>query len=133
MRRTRAWPPTTTLINYMRKEVAGLSTTISDQQTGEVLGSAEVCSVLRRAADRLEGLPHARVGRVDLYIALRKSGSDSYPAAQAALEVLAAHLRATGADDLWVHRWSDLRRRQDAAAAMRAAADATERAAAVSL
>lgn len=110
-----------------------MTTISSPEQTGETLNPAEVCAVLRRAADRLEGLPHARVGRVDLYIALRKSGSDSYPAAQAALEVLAAHLRATGADDSWVHRWSDLRRRQDAAALMRAAADAAEQAPAVSL
>ena len=116
----------------MRKEVAGLSTTISDQQTGEVPETAEVCGVLRRAADRLERLPHLMVGRVDLYVALRKSGSDSSPAAQTALEVLAAHLRATGADDLWVHRWSVLRNRQDAVVLMRDAAAAAEQATRVS-
>lgn len=108
-------------------------TIIASQQTGETLKPADVCAVLRRAADRLEGLPHARVGRVDLYIALRKSGSDSYPAAQAALEVLAARLPATSGDNLWVHHYSVLRRRQDAVDSMRAAADAAEQAAAVSL
>ena len=97
-------------------------------ETGVKPATAEVCAVLRRAADRLAGLPHARVGRVDLYIALRKSGSDSYPAAQAALGVLIAHLPASSGDNLWVHHYSVLRRRQDAVAAMRAAADAAEKA-----
>lgn len=104
----------------------------SPERTGETLDPAAVCAVLRRAANALERLPHALVGRVDLYIALRKSGSDSWLAAQAALELLAAHLRATGADDLWVHRWSVLRNRLDAVVLMRDAADAAERAAAVS-
>lgn len=89
--------------------------------------TAEVCGVLRRAADRLERLPHHMVGRVDLYVALQKSGSDSWPVAQTALEVLAAHLRATGADDLWVHRWSVLRNRQDAVVLIRDAAAAAEK------
>jgi hypothetical protein len=109
-----------------------MTTISSPERTGVMPEIAEVCAVLRRAADRLAGLPHARVGRVDLYIALRKSGSDSYPAAQAALEVLTAHLPATGGDNLWVHRWSVLRNRQDAVVLMRDAADAAEQAAAVS-
>ncbi|MFG1683583.1 hypothetical protein ACGFNP_25665 [Nonomuraea sp. NPDC049269] len=67
---------------------------------------------------------------MDLYLALRRSGS--YEVAQAALELLAAHLCATGADDLWVHRWSVLRNREDAVVLMRDAADAAEQAAAVS-
>ena len=99
-------------------------------EIGVTPAAAEVCAVLRRAADRLEGLPHTMVGRVDLYLALRRSGS--YEVAQAGLDLLAAHLRATGADDLWVHRWSVLRNRLDAVAAMRAAADAAEKAAQVS-
>jgi hypothetical protein len=106
-------------------------TIIASQQTGETLKPADVCAVLRRAANALERLPHLMVGRVDLYIALRRSGS--YEVAQAALELLAAHLRATGADDLWVHRWSVLRNREDAVVLMRDAADAAEQAAAVSL
>jgi hypothetical protein len=108
-----------------------MTTISSPEQTGETLRAAEVCAVLRRAANALERLPHLMVGRVDLYIALRRAGS--YELAQGALELLAAHLRATGADDLWVHRWSDLRRREDAVVLMRDAADAAEQAAAVSL
>ena len=104
----------------------------SPERTGETADPAGVCVVLRRAANRLERLPHHMVGRVDLYVALRKSGSDAWPAAQAALELLAAHLRATGADDLWVHRWSVLRNRENAVVLMRDAADAAEQAAAVS-
>lgn len=108
-----------------------MTTISSPEQTDVTPEIAEVCAALRRAANAVERLPHALIGRVDLYLALRRSGS--YEVAQAGLELLAADLRATGADDLWVHRWSDLRRRQDAAAAMRAAADAAEQAAVVSL
>ena len=102
----------------------------SPERTGEAPKPAEVCAVLRRAANALERLPHLRVGRLDLYLALRRSGP--YQVAQAALEVLAAHLHATGADDLWVHRMSVLRNREDAVVLMRDAADAAEKAAVVS-
>jgi hypothetical protein len=72
----------------------------------------------------MERLPQARVGRLDLYLALRRAGS--WHAAQAVLEMLTAHLRAANADDVWVRRWSILCRREDAVDAMRAAADATD-------
>lgn len=97
-----------------------MTTISSDERVGAAPEPAEISAVLRRAADAVGKLPQARVGRLDLYLALRRAGS--WHAAQAALEMLVAHLRAANADDLWAHRWSEPRRREDAVDAMRAAA-----------
>lgn len=46
----------------------------------------------------------------------------SYELAQAALDRLAAHLRDTGADDRWLHKWTPRCGRSDVSAYLRAAA-----------
>ncbi|WP_386162362.1 hypothetical protein [Streptosporangium vulgare] len=81
-----------------------------------------VGAVLAAAADRVDSLPHARMGRVDVHLALRDA-SPSYELTQAALDRLAAHLHETGVDDRWLHQWTPRCGRSDVAAYLRAAAE----------
>lgn len=78
-------------------------------------------AVLMAAADLIDSLPHTRMGRVDVHLALREA-APSYEETQAALDRLAAHLRASGVDDRWLHRWTARCGRADVAAYLRAAA-----------
>lgn len=78
-------------------------------------------AVLVAAADRIASLPHTRMGRVDVHHALL-AVAPSYDLAQAALDALAAHLRASGVDDGWLHKWTPRCGRSDVAAYLRAAA-----------
>lgn len=89
--------------------------------------------VLRRVADILDGLPHARVSPPDVYRALTDAtpvgdlrGEEAYEVyvrRAAACRALAAHLFATGGDR-WLDRWTGPRGRDEFAATVRAAADA---------
>ncbi|MGP3914377.1 hypothetical protein [Nonomuraea sp. 10N515B] len=88
--------------------------------------SATTAPVLREAADRVAGLPYARVVRTDVHRALWQSASQ-YDIAQAALEMLASHLQATGGAE-WLNLWASPRNRDEVAAEMRAAADMAEQA-----
>ena len=81
-----------------------------------------VGAVLVAAADLITRLPHTRMGRVDVHLALRDA-APSYELTQAALDVLAAHLRASGADDGWLRQWTPRCGRSDVAAYLRAAAE----------
>lgn len=76
---------------------------------------------LRRAADALEALPHARVNRVDLHLAMRKAACTTRTA-QEALDKLAEHLNATG-EARWLHCWATARGRDEVAGWLRAAAE----------
>ncbi|WP_433364334.1 hypothetical protein [Streptosporangium sp. CA-115845] len=80
-------------------------------------------AVLAAAADVLESHMHARMGRVDLHLALHEA-APTYELAQAGMDLLVDHLRATGADDRWVVRWTARCGRDEIAAHLRAAAEA---------
>lgn len=84
-----------------------------------------VPDILRRAADALDGLPHARVHSADVHLALIKA-APSYGYAQEALNALHVYMRTAGED-----RWLPIgtvaaRPRADVAAQLRAAAEHDE-------
>lgn len=79
--------------------------------------------VLRRAADMLDALPHARVIRTDVHRALIRS-APSYAEAKSALEALTVHVKA--GDQRWLSRWAFPRSRVEVAAELRSAADAAQ-------
>lgn len=76
--------------------------------------------VLRKAADMLDALPHARVIRTDLHRALIRS-APSYAEAKSALEALADYLKP--GDERWLSRWAFPRSRDEVSAELRAAAE----------
>lgn len=80
-----------------------------------------VGAVLRRAADTLDGLPHARVTPTDMHLALRDAATFDYHRAVDALEAFGSYLLAATGDDRWPYGWSP-RSRAEVAAQMRAAA-----------
>jgi hypothetical protein len=81
----------------------------------------ECTAVLERAADLLDGLPHDRVGLADLHRALNET-APTYRIGEAALDLLADHLAATGGDDVWLFRWTARLGRGEAVAQLRSAA-----------
>ncbi|MGS2645950.1 hypothetical protein [Streptosporangium sp. G12] len=62
------------------------------------------------------------MGRVDVHRALLYA-APSYELTQAALDLLAAHLRAVGVDDRWLLLWTPRCGRADVVAYLRAAAE----------
>ncbi|MCP2364250.1 hypothetical protein HD597_011270 [Nonomuraea thailandensis] len=86
--------------------------------------TGSIPAVLRRAADLVAGLPHARVVRSEVHRALRHASPQS-DIAQAALVALVRHLRALSEVE-WLTRASQPRSRDQVSVELRVAADAFE-------
>lgn len=91
-----------------------MTTIIAEQPAA----AEDTSTVLRRAADLLDALPHHRINRTDLHQALLKAAPNS-GTAQDALQAL--HQAARG--DEWLTRWSYPKPRSQAATQLRAAAE----------
>jgi hypothetical protein len=84
---------------------------------------APTAATLRRLADRLDTLTHARVSPPDVYRALARAGND-HESRLAAFEVLSSSLDAVRGYEGWLHTWTGPRSRAEVVGLVRAAAEA---------
>jgi hypothetical protein len=76
---------------------------------------------LRRLADALDALPHARISPPDVFAALREVPAG--PERQAALNRLHRHLRHAPGFEQWLYHWTGPQSRVEVVALVRKAAE----------